>query len=190
MTRLQAVLLRCSRSPFAFLAAVLGFCLAFLGLHLSTQAFAAETGGWQPFDMQHGLGVDDVLAQLPLYTDGSRRWYALFAATDIVFPLVGGVVVGAAGAFLMRRGLPSLFTRLEARRAFPLFFLPTLVDWMENAAVLTVVYLAPPSRTLAVVLILLHRAKLVALGLAWVTVALLALVAGGRRILGRGPGDR
>lgn len=177
MSRLQGVVLRFSRSPLAFIAAVLAFCLSFLGLFCITQAFAAVTGGFQPFDMQNALDVPGVLAQLPLYTEDSRRLYVGFAATDFVFPTAGGLVLGGAAAFLLRHGLPSVYARFEARRGFVLFLIPTLADFLENVAALAVIFLAhPPSRPLATLLIGFHQLKLGTLGLAYGATLLLALV--------------
>ncbi|HYO70652.1 MAG TPA: hypothetical protein VEU33_31695 [Archangium sp.] len=185
MSRLQGLLLRVSRSPLAFIASVLVFCLSFYGLFRITDAFAAVTGGFQPFDMQNVLKVDGVLAQLPLYTDDSRRLYAAFAATDFVFPAVGGLVVGGAAAFLMRHGLPSVYVRFEARRGFVLFLLPTLFDFLENVAALAVIFLAPPpSRALATILVGFHQLKLGTLLLGHGTIMLLALVLVLRKAVG------
>lgn len=176
MPRLQALLLRFSRSPLAFIAAVLVFCLSFYGLFRITHAFAAVTGGFQPFDMQNGLDVAGVLAQLPLYTDDSRRLYAWFAATDFVFPAAGGLVFGGAAAFLMRHAMPSVYAWFEARRGFVLFLLPTLFDFLENLAALTVIFLVPsPSQALATVLVGFHQLKLGTLITAHSTTMLLGL---------------
>ncbi len=185
MSWLQGLLLRCSRSPLAFIAAVLVFCLSFFGLFRITAAFAEVTGGFQPFDMQNALDVDGVLAQLPLYTGDSRRLYAWFAATDFVFPAVGGLVVGGAAAFLMRHGLPSVYARFEARRGFVLFLLPTLFDFLENVAALAVIFRAPPpSQPLATILVVFHQLKLGSLILGHGTLLLLALVLVLRKVMG------
>lgn len=176
MLRLQGLLLRFSRSPLAFIAAFLVFCLSFYGLFRITHAFAAVTGGYQPFDMQNGLDVAGVLAQLPLYTGDSRRLYAWFAATDFVFPAAGGLVLGGAAAFLMRHGLPSVYARFEARRGFVLFLLPTLFDFLENLAALTAIFLVPPSQLSATILVGFHQLKLGTLILGHGTTMLLGLV--------------
>jgi hypothetical protein len=185
MLRLQGLLLRFSRSPLAFIAAVLVFCLSFFGLFRINQAFAVVTGGFQTFDMQNDLDVAGVLAQLPLYTGESRRLYAWFAATDFVFPAAGGLFVGATAAWLMRHGLPSVYARFEARRGFVLFLLPTLFDFLENVAALTVIFLeSPPSRPLATILVGFHQLKLGTLILGHGTILVLALLLGGRKAMG------
>ncbi|MFY0567285.1 hypothetical protein ACN28E_26135 [Archangium lansingense] len=176
MLQLQGLILRFSRSLLAFIAGILVFCLSFYGLFTITAAFSAVTGGFQPFDMQNDLDVAGVLAQLPLYTEDSRRLYAWFAATDFVFPLAGGFAFGGAAAFLMRHGMPSLYARFEARRGFVLFLLPTLFDYLENGVALAVVFLVPsPSQPLATVLVGFHQLKLGTLILAHSTTLLLAL---------------
>jgi hypothetical protein len=183
MTYLQGLILRCSKSPLAFLAVFLGFNLSFFALFRIAEAFAGATGGLQPFDMQNELTVEEVLAQLPHYTEASRRLYALFTVTDYVFPVLGGLFVASVGAFLLRHGLPSAYAWLEARRGLVVFLLPTLFDWLENVAALPVVFgAAPPSQSLATLLIVCKKLKLGSLFLSWTAIALLALVALGRKL--------
>jgi len=164
LAQLHKALLIISQSASRFLTTLAVFLSALWGLMRIGKAFEPVTAGHPPFDLQNSLSVSDVLAQLPHYTDASRKLYLGFAAVDFVFPFVGGLLTASAAAFLMRHGLPTLYERLAARRLFLLFMLPTLFDWLENAAILTVLFASnSPSQTLALPVILFKRLKLGAL---------------------------
>jgi hypothetical protein len=185
MQWLHSLLLRCSRSLWAFVAIWLGSTLSIFVLLRIGVAFAAATEGLQPFDLQNDLTVDAALAQLPRYTAESHRLYALFAAVDFVFPLVASLASAATAAFLLRHGLPSVYARLEARRGLLVLLLPTLFDWLENVAALAFIYLGgTPSPPLATLLVVFKRLKLGSLNLLWALLMLLTLVAVVRKVAG------
>jgi len=185
MTRLQNLILRCSKSPVAYIAAVLGFSLSFLVLFRIAEAFSTVTGGLQPFDMQNTLRVEDVSEQLARYTEDSRRLYAWFAFVDYIFPLAGGFFAASSGAFLLRHGVPATYAWLESRRGLAIFFLPTLFDWLENVADIAVIFPEPPPvPSLATLLIVFKTLKLGSLFLSQGTLVLLALWLGVRKAVG------
>jgi hypothetical protein len=176
MTRLHTLILRTSRSLGAFLALALAFGLLLIALLRTGDAFARVTSGYRPFDLQNGLGVENIATQLPLYTDASRRFYALFALFDAVFPLVGGLMTAAAAAFLTGRTSPVTYARIEARRGFLAFMLPTLFDWLENIVILVTLFAAPPGiRVLWGMLVAFKKLKLASLAVSQVAVLSLAV---------------
>lgn len=179
MGRLHALVLRCSASAWASAALWLATVatLALL-LHLGAE-FAAVTAGAEPLDLQDGLDAEDALAQVARYSSASRRLYALFAALDVVFPLVGGLATASAAAFLARRAWPSAAAWLTARGGFLLLLAPTLFDWLENAAALILVFGAARSAP-ALALVAFKQGKLATLQATWVVLATLAVVAGVR----------
>lgn len=191
MQWLNTLILKCSRSLWAFVAMWLGSTLSIAVLLWIGVAFAAATEGLQPFDLQDDLTVDQALAQLPRYTAESHRLYVLFAAVDFAFPLVASLASAAAAAFLLRHGLPAASAWLEARRGLLVLLLPTLFDWLENVAALAFIHLgSAPSPALATLLVVFKRLKLGSLRVLWALLVLLAVVAVVRKVVGWGRAGR
>jgi len=182
--RLQSLLIRISRTPLLFLGVMITFGLSAAALAWSGAQFKAVTGH-EPFDLQNGLTRADIAAQLADYTPASRQAYALFAAVDFAFPLLGSLFLGGLIAFLLRNALPSVYAWVTARRLLALALVPALFDWAENVAALLLINLAPGSDALATALLIFKQLKLISLAATQVVVGLL-LVAWLIRLAQRG----
>lgn len=163
MKRLQQLVLRCSQNGWLFVGALLGFALTLFALLQVGERFAIVTQGAEPFDLQNELTVSAIFAQLPTYTDQSRRLYLLFTLIDYLFPLCAGLWVAAAAAFFVRHTLPTFYQRMVERQGFLLLLLPTFFDWAENLTGAALIYLAPATHWLATLLLLCKQAKLTTL---------------------------
>ncbi|MCE7982339.1 MAG: hypothetical protein DYG89_14180 [Caldilinea sp. CFX5] len=175
MKRLHQLILRCSQNGWLFLGALLGFALTLFALLQVGERFAAVTQGAEPFDLQNGLTLTAIFAQLPTYTDQSRRLYLLFTLIDYLFPLCAGLWVAGAAAFFVRHTLPVFYQRVVERRGFLLLLLPTFFDWAENLTSAALIYLAPTAHWLATLVLLCKQAKLATLNVTQGVLLLLGL---------------
>ena len=164
MSRLNALLIRTSRSwwRFAILAALNAG--AFVILFALEDRFEAITG-LPVFDTQNGLTPELLVQQLPRYQGEALEAYLTFAAFDFVFPLVAALFLAVTWALLLRLTPWRLTQRLLAW-GLPLYaFLVTGFDYLENVSLLSVILLDAPSALLVDAAILCKRLKLAALGL-------------------------
>lgn len=179
--RLQPVILAVSHSgPWSALA--LAGAVAALLLLQAIGGRIERVVGAPPFDLQHQLSLADIAEQLPRYTDEARRLYGLFFAVDLVFPLLAALFLAAACAFLLRRGLPSLYQRLAAGGWFALLLLPAGFDWAENLAALTLVLGGTAWTPVALLLVGAKTLKLATTVAVQLLVFLLALWVGGQAL--------
>lgn len=88
-SRLTSLLTRTAARGWPVLFAGSLALVSFRVLRLVGRAFQRHTAGHEPFDFQNRLTAVEVAAQLPAYTSQSRRWYRVFFAADLVFPLMG-----------------------------------------------------------------------------------------------------
>ena len=178
MKQLHQLVLRCSQNGWLFGGALLGFVLTLLALLQVGERFAAVTQGAEPFDLQNELTLTAIFAQLPTYSDLSRRLYLLFTFIDYLFPLCAGLWVAGAAAFFLRHAAPTLYQWLVQRQGFLLLLLPTFFDWAENLTGAALIYVVPTARWLATLLLLCKQAKLGTLYMTQGLVVLLALYSG------------
>ena len=189
---LQAIIVAISASGPAF-AVVLALAVgSFAALNRIAAGFPPLAGGALPFDLQNGLAVADVYAQLAGWSPGARSRYYAFSAVDWLFPLAAGLFLAATVAFCLRRSLPRAWDWVTARRLLPLLLVGTACDWLENVFALLAVALYPAeSPLLAVGLVAAKRAKLAALlpsqGLMLGLLLYTALLAAIRRVAPRPP---
>jgi hypothetical protein len=162
--RLQAIIVAIAASGPAY-AVVLAVALgSFVALNRIAAGFPPLAGGALPFDLQNGLAVADVYAQLAGWSPGARTRYYAFSAVDWLFPLAAGLFLAATVAFCLRRSLPRAWSWVTRRQLLPLLLLGTACDWLENVFALLAVGLYPQeSPLLAVGLVVAKRAKLAAL---------------------------
>ncbi len=184
---LNGFIMRISASGRLFLAAAVVACVSLAALIGIGAGFRAVSGGALPFDLQHDLTAEQVLAQLPGYTVQARRQYALFTAIDFVFPLAAGLVLAAGAAFCLRRAFPATYASLVQRQLFPLLLSASLLDWCENVAAITAITAFPDTTAaMATALVVAKDLKLTFLAFTQALTLLLALAAAGTWLTGRG----
>jgi hypothetical protein len=138
MNRLLNIFITASRSWKVVLAVFIAQMLSFGALQAVEQQFVALTG-YPTFDFQNDLTRAAIDAQLSLYTDAARSIYALFAAVDFVFPLVGSLFYCVLYALFLRLNPTPLAQRL-LRSPLPMLpLLVTLADWLENVGFVTLI---------------------------------------------------
>jgi hypothetical protein len=142
--------------------ALLAGILAWVVVALIGGQFAAATNGLKPFDLQPELQARDIPAQLPAYTDASRRIYVRFFVVDFFLPLAAYGTVVLLWARLLARAAPAWYSRYPAVALFPC--LPMLCDWGENLAFLGLILAWPRELPwLARLAIWLHSGKFIGL---------------------------
>ena len=181
---LQPLILAVSRSAPWSMLTLGGATVALLALQ-AIGGRIERTVGAPPFDLQHQLSLADIAGQLPRYTDESRAFYGLFFAVDMVFPLLAALFLGAACAFLLRRGLPTVYQRLVAGGWFALLLLPAGFDWIENLAALALVLNGTAWTPASLLLIGAKTLKLAATIAVQMLVLAVALLVGGRMLATR-----
>jgi hypothetical protein len=145
--------------------------------HIGRVLFPPEAGGSEPFDLQNFLTSEQVLAQLPTYTDRAHQLYYAFTAIDYVFPFAAGLFMAATAAFCLRHSFPAFYATLNARNLLPLIMLGTLFDWCENVAAITAIAASPgTTATMAIAVVTAKKLKLGFLVVSQVLVALLLVV--------------
>jgi len=144
MMKLNAALIRASRSPWRFAFVAVLNAGAFALLFTLEDRFEATTG-LPVFDTQNGLTPEALLRQLPLYQGEALESYLYFAAFDFVFPLTAALFLAVTWALLLRVTPWRLTQRLLAW-GLPLYaFLGTGFDYLENLSLLSVIFLDAPS---------------------------------------------
>ncbi len=181
MSKLNALLISTSRSPWWFaLLAVLN-ALSFAVLFALEDRFEATTG-LPVFDTQNDLTPAGLLQQLPLYQGEALEAHFYFAAFDFVFPFVAALFLTVTWALLLRVTRWRLTQRLLAWGLPLCAFLGTGFDYLENLSLLSILALDAPSGFAVDAAILFKRLKLAALALSgaltWVLTvfALIALL--------------
>jgi hypothetical protein len=106
-------------------------------------AFQDETGGLRPFDLNFGVSAEVVYRELPAYTDRSRTIYLGFALADYVYPAAAASFFTLLWAWMFRKRPHHLFARLTDAGILLFPFLFALVDWLENAGFLWVIFSYP-----------------------------------------------
>lgn len=147
---LTDVVERISRSWKAVLVVALLFVIAFGLLMAAAAAFSEVSADLDPFDLQNRLTGDDIRAQLALYTDDSAVRYLGFAAVDLLFPLVGALLLATVTAACLRTAAPRFYERVVGSNLLLLFFVPTLLDWTENVFAIWLVVAGEPASSFAI----------------------------------------
>jgi hypothetical protein len=108
-----------------------------------TPAFIEATDGLRPFDLNRGITAETMYAELPFYTDDSRRIYLWFSLADYVYPAAAAAFFCLLWAWIFRRFPSGMFERLVAGGIlfFPLVFM--LIDYLENAGFLLAIFAYP-----------------------------------------------
>jgi hypothetical protein len=106
-------------------------------------AFQDATAGLRPFDLNFGVSAEVVYSELPAYTDRSRMIYIGFAVADYIYPAAAAAFFALLWAWMFVKA-PNRFFESLTRRGILLFpFLFALVDWLENAGFLFVIFSYP-----------------------------------------------
>jgi len=186
MGALNNLVVLVSRSGWLFvISTIFAFGSLFIAF-LPMNAVFEEIIGTQFFDMQNDLTVEQVFAQLPNYTESARGLYYAFSFIDFFFPFFASVVLGAAAAFALRHISDRWYGEIFQRNLFALFFIPTMFDWIENIAALTVITTYPEELTaVAMLLVIAKKGKLTTVVImqlvAWLLLAVAALKWIGRK---------
>ncbi len=106
-------------------------------------AFQNATNGLRPFDLNFGVSAQVVYRDLPVYTDRSRAIYLLFAAADYVYPAAAAMFFALLWAWMFDKAPCRFFERLTGAGILTFPFLFALVDWLENAGFLFVIFRYP-----------------------------------------------
>ncbi len=122
--------------------AVVAVCVLFAAFAPLILWFQQQTAGFMPFDNQFPLTPAMMAEQLRHYTDGSRGYYAGFAAVDMLFPPVFSLFFALLWAWLLR-GAPASQPIL-ANRLLWLPFVSAGFDWIENFGNIWIIYGAGP----------------------------------------------
>jgi hypothetical protein len=108
-----------------------------------TPAFQDATGGLRPFDLNFGISADVIYRDLPEYTDRSRTLYIGFAIADYVYPAAAAVFFALLWAWMFNKASNRSFELLLSAGVLAIPFLFALVDWLENAGFLFVIFSYP-----------------------------------------------
>jgi hypothetical protein len=108
-----------------------------------TPAFQEATNGLRPLDLNFGVSAEIVYRDLPVYTDRSRSIYVWFAIADYVYPATAAAFFAFLWAWLFKKAPNRFFERLTGMGIFAFPFLFALVDWLENAGFLWVIFAYP-----------------------------------------------
>lgn len=103
--------------------------------------------GFEAFDMQPRLGVNDIASQLTHYTPEAVRLYSAFSSTDFLFPFVSSLFWAALLVWGLRRARPVIYAAGGWQRFVPWLFVGCVCDWIENVANAWVVGRYPPLHT-------------------------------------------
>lgn len=103
--------------------------------------------GFDAFDMQSRLGIDDIAAQLTHYTPEAVRLYSAFSSTDFLFPFALSLFWAALLLWGLRRARPALYATGGWKPHLPWLFVGCVFDWIENVANAWVVGRYPPLHT-------------------------------------------
>ena len=106
-------------------------------------AFQEATGGLRPLDLNFGVDAETVYRQLPDYTDKSKAIYIWFAIADYVYPAAAAAFFSLLWAWMFNRMTGDLIGRLARAGVLAFPFLFALIDWLENAGFLFVVFRYP-----------------------------------------------
>lgn len=105
--------------------------------------FQAATNGLWPIDTTFPTTPELYFEQLRQYTPGSYRAYAWFAFLDYLYPPTMAAFFALLWAWLFRRAPRPVFTRLPGLGILFLPFAGALLDWLENAGSLLVIFSYP-----------------------------------------------
>jgi len=186
LQRLTGLIVRVSGSAPLFGLVTVLFVGSLALLMRIGAAFPAVAGGAQVFDLQNGLTADQVLAQLPGYTDAARALYLQFTAIDYLFPFAASLFLAATAAFCLRRTFPGAYAVALARNLLPLLMVAALFDWAENVAALTAIQSWPDTTpAMATAVVVAKRLKLAFTVAGQAVVGVLVVATVGRALLRR-----
>lgn len=171
---LNQFIVRCSFSAWKVLLLFLGFFGSLQALMFIGEKIAVQTGGYPPFDLQNFLTPEELLAQLPQYSDDAISLYLAFTTSDYLFPLFAGLFLATLWAFVLRHTKPRLYDTGVQKNRFVLLLIPTLLDWLENILLLTAIMMWPETPGMvAEAAVIAKQAKLVTTLIAQVSTGLL-----------------
>jgi hypothetical protein len=105
-----------------------------------TPAFQDATNDLRPFDLNLGITAEIMYRDLPAYTERSRRLYVWFAIVDYIYPAAVAAFFSLLWAWIFNKVPTPFFDRLRAAGILIFPFLYALVDWLENAGFLFVIF--------------------------------------------------
>ena len=108
-----------------------------------TPAFQEATDGLRPFDLNRGISSETMYQELPHYTDRSRSLYLWFAALDYVYPAAAAAFFALLWAWMFKRAPNRGYERLTKAGILGIPFIYALIDWLENAGFVFVIFSYP-----------------------------------------------
>lgn len=110
-------------------------------------AFQGATDGLRPFDLNFGISSEVIYRDLPTYTDRSRTLYLWFALVDYIYPAAAAAFFAMLWAWLFNKAPNRGYEKLVRGGVLCIPFLFALVDWLENAGFLFVIFSYPAEHT-------------------------------------------
>lgn len=135
-------LTRASGRLVLFLLAITIISFALMAVVI-TPAFQEATNGLRPFDLNFGITAEVIYRDLPEYTDRSRTLYIWFAVADYLYPAAAATFFSMLWAWMFNKLPNRLFARLTGIGVLLIPFIFALVDWLENAGFLFVIFAYP-----------------------------------------------
>ena len=108
-----------------------------------TPAFQDATNDLRPFDLNFGIKAEVIYRDLPAYTDRSRTLYIWFAIADYIYPAAAAAFFAMLWAWMFNKVPNQFFEKLVSAGVLIIPFLFALVDWLENAGFLFVIFSYP-----------------------------------------------
>ena len=106
-------------------------------------AFQSATNDLRPFDLNFGISSEVMYRDLPFYTDRSRSLYLWFALADYIYPAAAAAFFSLLWAWLFHRWAAHSYEWMLRAGVLIVPFLFALVDWLENAGFLFVIFSYP-----------------------------------------------
>ncbi len=125
------LLLAIALISFALMAAVI------------TPAFQEATDGLRPFDLNRGITSEAMYQELPRYTARSRIIYLWFALLDYLYPAAAAAFFALLWAWMFNRVPNRGYEWLTRAGILGIPFIYTLIDWLENAGFVFVIFSYP-----------------------------------------------
>ena len=136
------ILARASGRNLFLLLAITVMSFALMAVVI-TPAFQEATDGLRPFDLNRGIASETMYQELPSYTDRSRSLYIWFAVLDYVYPAAAAAFFALLWAGMFKRVPNRGYEWLTKAGVLGIPFIYALIDWLENAGFVFVVFSYP-----------------------------------------------
>ncbi len=178
MSRLSNWIMRLASWRTVLAAFLLAMVLIAVITNVLIPPIVTATGGLDPFDITFPLSTQDILSGLDRYNAEAQQAYLVFTLVDVVFPISSGLFSSLMYAQLISLSGFAWLIAAAKRGLVLLPFVPTLIDLVENIG-FHILITSPPTdpSSLASVTAIVHGMKLQAMGVLWVTMGCLIVLA-------------